>query len=389
MALEHTILSINSGSSSLKFAIYRVGESEERLVSGAAERIGAPGGRIWAHDRHDKTILDQLGTYKSHREAVELLLEASERETIPKIDAAGHRVVHGGLKHESPERVTPELIADLIQLTSFAPLHLPSQIDVMRFVNEIRPGLPQVACFDTAFHRNMPEIAQMFPLPRPLWHQGVRRYGFHGLSYEYIVNRLGAAAQGRTIAAHLGNGASLAAIRGGKSVDTTMGLTPTGGLMMGTRCGDIDPGVLVFLMEARGYTAARIRHLVDEESGLQGVSGISRDMKTVMEASATEPHARQAIELFCYTLRKHIGAMAAAMGGIDQLVFTGGIGEHMPAIREKVCAGLAFLGIELDSAQNNANADTISNANSRCTVRVIPTNEELVVVRHTIQQLNR
>jgi Acetate kinase len=229
MAQDRTILSINSGSSSLKFAIHRLGQSEERLISGAAERIGAPAGRIWARAADGKSVLDRQGEFKSHREALQLLLETSE---CP-IDAAGHRIVHGGLQHENPERVTPQLIADIAQLTAFAPLHLPSQIDVMKFVGEIKPGLPQVACFDTAFHRGMPHTSQMYPLPRPLWHQGIRRYGFHGLSYEYIVSCLGEAAQGRTVIAHLGNGASLAAVHRGKSIDTTMGLTPSGGLMMG------------------------------------------------------------------------------------------------------------------------------------------------------------
>jgi len=243
--------------------------------------------------------------------------------------------------------------------------------------------MPQVACFDTAFHRPMPEVAQRYPLSRDLWDQGVRRYGFHGLSYEYIVSTLGAAARGRLVIAHLGNGASLAAVLNGRPLDTTMGFTPAGGLMMGTRSGDLDPGVLIHLMREKGYDWNQVDELVNNQAGLLGVSGISSDMKTLLEQRDRAPHAAQAVELFCYELRKHIGAMAAVLGGLDTLVFTGGIGEHAADVRREVCAGLAYLGIGLDTQKNRANAEIISSPESPCMVRVVPTNEDLMIARHT------
>ena len=302
---------------------------------------------------------------------------------FPPPVAVGHRVVHGGPDHTAPERVDALLLAALRRLVAFAPLHLPSAIQGIEAVAARFPGLPQVACFDTAFHRRMPEVAQRFPLPHDLWHEGIRRYGFHGLSYEYIVATLGAAAQGRLVIAHLGNGASLAAVHHGQPLDTTMGFTPTGGVMMGTRSGDLDPGVLVHLMHAKGYDVRQIEHLVNHQAGLLGVSGISPDMKTLLEQREREPHAAQAIELFCYQLRKHIGALTAVLGGLDILVFTGGIGERAAPVRWEVCRGLAHLGVDLDPQRNAVHADVISAPGSACMVRVIPTNEDLMIVRHT------
>jgi acetate kinase len=245
------------------------------------------------------------------------------------------------------------------------------------------PDLPQVACFDTAFHRRMPEVAQRLPLPRDLWQEGIRRYGFHGLSYEYIMATLSAAAQGRLIIAHLGNGASLAAVHRGQPVDTSMGLTPTGGIMMGTRSGDLDPGVLLHLMRAKDYDAGQLDELVNYQSGLLGVSSISPDMKTLLEQRGHEPHAAQAVDLFCYQLRKYIGALTAVLGGLDTLVFTGGIGERAAPVRWETCRGLRYLGIDLDAHQNALHAEVISTPQSACTVRVIPTNEDLMIARHT------
>jgi acetate kinase len=279
--------------------------------------------------------------------------------------------------------VEAPLLATLRRLVAFAPLHLPSAIQGIEAVAARFPGLPQVACFDTAFHRRMPEVAQRFPLPHDLWHAGVRRYGFHGLSYEYIVATLGAAAQGRLVIAHLGNGASLAALHHGQPLDTTMGFTPTGGVMMGTRSGDLDPGVLLHLMHAKGYDVRQIERLVNHQAGLLGVSGISPDMQTLLEQREREPHAAQAIELFCYQLRKHIGALTAVLGGLDILVFTGGIGEHAAPVRWEACRGLAYLGIDLDPQRNAVHADVISTPGSACIVRVIPTNEDLMIARHT------
>jgi acetate kinase len=260
---------------------------------------------------------------------------------------------------------------------------LPSAIQGIEAVAARFPGLPQVACFDTAFHRRMPEMAQRFPLSRDLWHEGIRRYGFHGLSYEYIAATLGAAAQGRLVIAHLGNGASLAAVLNGQPLDTTMGFTPTGGLMMGTRSGDLDPGLLIHLMHEKGHDAGQLDALVNHQAGLLGVSGISPDMKTLLEQREREPHAAQAVELFCYQLRKHIGALTAVLGGLDTLVFTGGIGERAAPVRWEVCRGLAYLGIDLDAQKNAVHAEVISTPGSICTVRVTPTNEDLMIARHT------
>jgi acetate kinase len=381
---QHVILCLNSGSSSLKFALYRVGDHEEvRLALGAAERIGLPGGRLWVEGPNGEKLADIHRDFAGHTAAAGSLSAAAKDFGFPLPDAAGHRIVHGGARHVSAERVDGSLLADLRSLIPFAPLHLPSAIQCIEAVTAHFPGLPQVACFDTAFHRAMPEVAQRFPLPRELWYDGVRRYGFHGLSYEYIVTTLGAEAHGRMVIAHLGNGASLAAVRNGRSIDTTMGFTPTGGVMMGTRSGDLDPGVLVHLMNEKSYNPSQIDDLVSRHSGLLGVSGISSDMKTLLEQRGREPHAAQAVELFCYLLRKQIGALAAVLGGLDDLVFTGGIGERAAPVRSEVCHGLEHLGIIIDEPRNSINAEVISIPESACTVRVIPTNEDLMIARHT------
>jgi acetate kinase len=381
---QHVILCLNSGSSSLKFAFYRVGDEEEvRLARGAAERIGLPGGRLWIEGPNDEKLADIHRDFARHTDAAGSLSAAARDFGFPLPDAAGHRVVHGGARHVSAERVDGPLLAELRSLIPFAPLHLPSAIQCIEAVTAHLPDLPQVACFDTAFHRAMPEVAQRFPLPRELWYEGVRRYGFHGLSYEYIVATLGSEAHGRMVIAHLGNGASLAAVRNGRPMDTTMGFTPTGGVMMGTRSGDLDPGVLVHLMNEKSYNPSQIDDLVSRYSGLLGVSGISSDMKTLLEQRGREPHAAQAVELFCYLLRKQIGALAAALGGLDDLVFTGGIGERAAPVRSEVCHGLDHLGIVIDERRNSTNAGVISVPESACTVRVVPTNEDLMIARHT------
>ena len=382
--MKHTILCINSGSSSIKFALYLIQETEELIAQGAVERIGLSGGWLWLKDSQGKRLVDSHSDYSDHKEAVKaMFITAIEEQHLPSPDGVGHRLAHGGPKHITPEIVTPELMLTLRSLIPLAPLHLPGEIKGIDAVAEHYPGLSQTVCFDTAFHHQIPEVARWLPIIRSLWHEGIHRYGFHGLSYEYIVNAMGRDTKGRVIIAHLGSGASMAALKDGHPQDTTMGFSGLGGLMMGTRCGDIDPGILLYLMDEKGYDARQLEKLLYQRSGLIGVSGISSDMKTLLDQRTTEPHAAQAIELFCYTARKSIGALAAVLGGLDTLVFTGGIGERAAPVRWMICRGLEYLGIRLDPESNDANADFISTSQSPCCVRVIPTNEDLMIARHT------
>jgi acetate kinase len=371
------VLCVNSGSSSLKLALY---EDETAIASSAVEGVGLGEGRLTVRDASARVLHDEPGAFGDAGAALRSALGAAR---FPTPDAAGHRIVHGGADHTAPERVTPDLLAALRTLVPLAPLHLPAALHGIEAVSVHFPRLPQIACFDTAFHRRMPAVAQRLPLPRELRAKGIQRYGFHGLSYEYVVATLGAATLGRAVIAHLGNGASLAAVRDGLSVDTTMGFTPTGGLMMGTRSGDLDPGVLVHLLAHEGFDAGAIARLVDHESGLLGVSGKTSDMKVLLETRAAEPHAAEAVELFCYVLRKHIGAFAAVLGGIDTLVFTGGIGERAAPVREETCRGLEHLGIQVDRDRNARHDPIISAPGSACAVRVVRTDEDLMIARHT------
>jgi len=381
---KYVILCLNSGSSSLKFALYCLEDAAEmRLAHGAVERIGLPDGRLWIRDKNNEALADEHRPFPDFTAAAGGISAVARNLGFPPPVAAGHRVVHGGPNHSSSERVDAALLEDLRRLIPFAPLHLPSAIQGIEAVKVRFPEMPQVACFDTAFHRSMPDVAQRFPLSRDLWQQGVRRYGFHGLSYEYVMAALGTAARGRVVIAHLGNGASLAAVLNGKPQDTTMGLTPTGGLMMGTRSGDLDPGVLLHLMRENKYDYRELDELVNNDAGLLGMSGISSDMKTLLESRERDPRAAESVELFCYQLRKHIGAMAAVLNGLDTLIFTGGIGEHSAPVRHEVCAGLGYLGIELDARKNVEHRDIISTPTSTCSVRVVRTNEDLMIARHT------
>lgn len=381
--MPDAVLCLNSGSSSLKFAVYRVGREETRIARGAVERIGEPDSRVWLRRGARDTPVDHTRPIDDHATATREVFAALKREALDTAAAVGHRIVHGGPTVSAPQRVDGALLTALRQLVPLAPLHLPSELAIIEAVAQERPAMPQVACFDTAFHRRMPPSAQRLPLPRRLWDDGVQRYGFHGLSYEYVMWKLGDAGHGRVIVAHLGNGASLAAVRGGRPLDTTMGLTPLGGLVMGTRPGDLDPGVLVYLLEAKGYDARRLGALLNEESGLLGISGSTGDMKTLLEQRGSDPHAAEAVEMFCASARKHIGAFAAVLGGLDTLVFTGAIGARGAAVRREICRELGHLGIVLDPSQNDADAEVISAPAAPCTVRVIPTDEELMIARHT------
>jgi acetate kinase len=380
--MEQTILSLNGGSSSLKFAVYRLsGTAEERMFSGAVEAIGQPSGKAWLRGG-DKMLQEETGKFPDHTAAMKKMFAGLREQGVEKLAAAGHRIVHGGPKFTAPQLIDAQLKQALKELIPFAPLHLPSQIAMIEAVEAHFPDLPQVACFDTAFHSRMPEEAQRFALPQRFWEQGIRRYGFHGLSYEYVIGKLGGKLGRRAIIAHLGNGASMVALKDGLPMDTSMGMTPTGGFMMGTRSGDLDPGVLIHLLKT-GYSAEQLEELVDHEAGLLGVSGHTSDMKALLQKSQTDSAAHMAVQMFAYQVRKFIGAYAAVLNGLDTLVFTGGIGERAADVRGKICSGLGYLGVALETQANAQNAEVISLPNSQCAVRVVQTDEDLMIVRHT------
>lgn len=383
-----TLLCVNGGSSSLKLALYRFSDGlEERLLSGAAENIGEAEGRLRLKDGEGRTLTDRRQLIADHGAASAALFSFIEQNGGGERPvAAGHRLVHGGPSLFQPQLVTANLLADLKRAVFFAPLHLPSQIALIEAIAARYPDLPQVVCFDTAFHHAMPEGARRLPLPRSLYDEGILRYGFHGLSYEYVVSRLEKQLGRRAVVAHLGNGASVAALEDGAPVDTSMGLTPTGGFMMSTRSGDLDPGVLLALLR-QGKTIDELEEMLDRHSGLRGVSGISGDMKILLQQRGSNSNAALAIEMFCYQIRKWVGGYAAALNGLDTLVFTGGIGEHAPEIRAEICSGLNHLGVEIDPARNASSKAIISAAKGRCMVRVIATNEDLIVARHTFNVL--
>jgi acetate kinase len=382
--MEQTILCLNGGSSSLKFAVYRLsGTAEERIFSGAVEAIGEVNDKAWLHSG-EKSLQEESGKFPDHTTAVNKMFAALQKQGVEKLRAAGHRIVHGGPKFIGPQLIDEKLKAGLKELIPFAPLHLPHQMAMIEAVAAHFPHLRQVACFDTAFHNRMPELAQRFALPQKLWEQGIRRYGFHGLSYEYVVGKLGPELGRRAIIAHLGNGASMVALKDGFPMDTSMGLTPTGGFMMGTRSGDLDPGILIHLLKA-GYSADELEKLVDHQAGLLGVSGQTSDMKALLQKSETDNAARMAVAMFAYQARKFIGAYAAVLNGLDTLVFTGGIVERAAEVRGDICSGLEYLGVALDTVANRQNDRVISLPASKCTVRVVQTDEDLMIARHTLE----
>jgi acetate kinase len=377
---EDIVLCINGGSSSLKFAVFAAkDDGERRLADGAIE--GAVGGQARAFLRKNGARIEKQVDGEDEKAALTAAFALLDQACLPAPTVAGHRIVHGGSRHTAPERIDGAMMASLRELIPLAPLHLPSAIAAIDAVSARLPALPQVACFDTAFHATLPEVASRLPLPDRFVAAGVRRYGFHGLSYEYVMSVLGPSAPRRVVIAHLGSGASLVAVREGRAIDTTMGLTPTGGVPMGTRTGDLDPGVLLFLARTIGLSPDELEHVVDRESGLLAIGGTA-DMKMLVARSRSDARARLAVEVFGYAVRKSIGALAAALGGIDLLVFTGGIGEHAPEVRAEACRGLDALGIALDPAENARNADVVSTGESRCAVRVIPTDEDRIVARH-------
>jgi acetate kinase len=380
------ILTINGGSSSIKFAHYQIGQPLKQGLYGKVDRIGLSGTTLTFTEPNGKQQESRNLAATDHKSAAKFLIDWLEEQTgFESVQAIGHRVVYG-MQHTAPELVTQELLDELHRITPFDPDHLPGEIELIEAFRQRHPKLPQLACFDTAFHRDMPRVARLLPIPRRYEAKGVQRYGFHGLSYAYLMEelaRLGdpAATNGRVILAHLGNGASMAAVRDGKSIDTSMAFTPTAGLPMSTRSGDLDPGLVGYLARREQMTAPQFQKMVNHESGLLGVSEISSDMRDLLAQEAHDVRAAEAVALFCYQARKWIGSFAAALGGLDTLVFAGGIGESAPLIRERICEGLGFLGIELNESRNAKAADVISTDASRATVRVIRTDEELMIAR--------
>jgi acetate kinase len=383
--MTDALLVLNAGSSSLKFAAF--GDGDRPILSGQLEGLPERA-RFKARDAAGATIAEKTWDARlDHAGAIAHLFEWGRGGVLggQRVAAVGHRVVHGGTKFSAPARLDDAVLAQLEAFVPLAPLHQPHNLAAVRAVMKLAPNLPNVACFDTAFHRTQPAVAQAFALPRRYADEGVRRYGFHGLSYENVASALPAldarAARGRVVAAHLGNGASLCAMVGGKSVATTMGFTALDGLMMGTRCGAVDPGVLIYLMDRHGMDARALESLLYNQSGLFGVSGISKDMRELL--ASPDPKAKEAVDLFVYRIAREIGSLAAVLGGIDALVFTGGIGENAVAIRERVCRDAAWLGVELDEKANAAGGPRISREGSRTAAWVIPAQEELMIARHT------
>jgi acetate kinase len=381
------ILTINGGSSSIKFALFEVGDSLRRTLAGAIERIGLPKATFVVKGLNTADNFTRSVTAANHTAAIAILMDwIEDRIQRGELTAVGHRVVHGGPKYSDPQRITPEMVEELHQLQPFDPEHLPEEILLTEAFHRRFPDLVQVACFDTAFHHDLPRVARLLPIPRRYEAQGVRRYGFHGLSYAFLLEELARvagpqAARGRIILAHLGNGASLAAVYDGKSVDTSMSFTPTAGIPMSTRSGDLDPGLVWYLARTEKVSAKQFNEMVNFQSGLLGVSETSSDMHDLLERETQDVRAAEAVALFCYQVKKWIGAFAAALGGLDTLIFAGGIGEHAPEVRARICDGLGFLGIELEEKQNAANKDVISTATGRVAVRVIHTDEEWMIAR--------
>ena len=388
------ILTINGGSSSIKFALFETAATLRRTLEGEIERSGLPEARLRVRGLDPADTFSRPVTAPDHTAAVRALMDwIEERLGRDALTAVGHRVVHGGPKYSRPRRITAEMVAELRRLSPFDPEHLPEEILLTEAFQRRFPDLPQVACFDTAFHHDLPRVARLLPIPRRYEAQGIRRYGFHGLSYAFLMEELARldgtkVAQGRVILAHLGNGASLAAVHHGKPVDTSMGFTPAAGVPMSTRSGDLDPGLLWYLARSEGLDAKGYNEMVNFQSGLLGVSETSSDMRDLLESETRDVRAAEAVALFCYQIKKCIGAFAAALGGLDTLVFAGGIGENAPLIRERICDGLGFLGIEIEPERNARNAALISPDSGRAKVRVIHTDEALMIARSVVHVLH-
>lgn len=387
------VLTVNGGSSSIKFALYEIEGPLTQSFYGEVENIGTKNTNL----SFTNTITKQKNSVNikaaDHYDAANFLIDWLEKQDgFVSVKAIGHRIVYG-MKHTEPEQITPELLDELKAISAYDPEHLPGEIKLIEVFRKRYPALAQIACFDTSFHTSMPHVARLLTIPRRFNAMGIQRYGFHGLSYAWLMEEFKRIAgnetvQGKIILAHLGNGASLAAVKDGKSIDTTMGFTPTSGLPMGTRTGDLDPGVAWYLMQVEMLTPEKFNHLINHESGLLGISETSSDMRELIKCQGTDSRAAEAIELFCYQTKKWIGSYAAVLGGLDALVFSGGIGEHAPEVRTRICHGLQFLGIELDEMKNEKNEKIISTDASKVCVRVIKTNEELMIARLVCNVLN-
>jgi acetate kinase len=387
------LLIINGGSSSIKFALYTTEKPLTRLIHGKIERIGLKNPTLTFNvDKDTEGNALPIETPDNKSAAILLINWLEKQIEFSFVKAVGHRIVHG-MHHTDPERVTPELINELHQLTPYDPDHLPNEIELIEIFLQHYPTLPQVACFDTSFHTSMPRVAKILPIPRRFDAKGIQRYGFHGISYSYLMEELtriaGAkTAKGRVILAHLGNGASMAAVSKGKSIDTSMGFTPAGGLPMGSRPGDLDPGVIWYIIQSEHLTPKQFNNLINHDSGLLGISETSPDMRDLLAIEKQDVRATEAIALFCYQAKKWIGSFTAVLNGLETLVFAGGIGENSPVIRSRICEGLGFLGIELEETRNKANAPVISKDNSRVSVRVIHTDEEWMIAKMVSEIIN-
>jgi acetate kinase len=385
------ILTINGGSSSIRFAVFDMNGSCQRLLDGKVERIGTPDATM-ALRRTGKPPSEFKIEADKPESAIDALLKRLDKEwPDAAVHAVGHRVVHG-MQHMDPERVSAQLLQELKRLEPYDPEHLPREIHLIEILQQRLPQAQQVVCFDTAFHRNMPRVARQLPIPRKYFDRGVQRYGFHGLSYTFLLTELRrlsdpAASRGRVILAHLGNGASMAAVRDGQSIDTSMAFTPTAGLVMSTRCGDLDPGVMGYLLRSERLSAEQLERLVNHQSGLLGVSESSGDIRDLLKREGSDARAREALDLFCYQAKKWIGSFTAALGGLDTLVFAGGIGENSAAIRARICDGLEYLGIRVDEKRNEEHDGVFSAPGAAVTLRMIRTDEESVIANATAQLL--
>lgn len=393
MPSESVLLTINGGSSSIKFTLYNVAESLVPVLSGKLTGLGLSSASLCVSNLAEDKAFSVEANAKNYHQAVETLtLWLQKNIDVSTIKAIGHRIVHGGHHYKKPQWVTAELLRDLSAITPMDPQHLAGEIKLIEAFAEQFPQLQQLVCFDTEFHQHLPDIARMLPIPRHYAEKGIYRYGFHGLSYQYLMQVLqqqdAAAAEQKIVLAHLGNGASMAAILNAKSIDTTMAMTPAAGLVMGTRSGDLDPGLFGVLNRSESMTEQQFETMINQQSGLLGLSASTSDMQQLLEKRSTDARAAQAIDIFCYQATKQIGAYAAALGGLDTVVFSGGIGENVPEIRAQICEPLTFMGIELNNELNRQNALHISASHSRVKVWVIPTNEELVIAQTMCDLLN-